>query len=41
MIDLCEEYSFPVKIIDSNGKEVYRHSDFVDEKKTIVVSTEE
>jgi hypothetical protein len=41
MIALCEEYSFPVKIIDANGEEVYCHSDFVDEKKIILVSTEE
>ena len=42
MIALCEEYNFPVKIIDANGEEVYCHADFVDEsKKIIVVSIEE
>lgn len=41
MIELCEEYNFPVRIIDPQGYEVYCNREFVDEKKTIVVSTEE
>jgi hypothetical protein len=41
MIELCDEYNFPVKIIDPQGCELYSHSEFVDEKKTIVVSIEE
>lgn len=41
MIELCEEYNFPVRIIDPQGEEVYCNREFVDEKKTIVVSTEE
>lgn len=41
MIELCDEYNFPVRIIDVEGEEVYCNPEFVDEKKTIVVSTEE
>jgi hypothetical protein len=41
MIALCDEYKFPVRIIDPQGYELYCHSEFVDEKKTIVVSIEE
>ena len=41
MIDICEHYAFPVRIIDIDGEEQYCHPEFVDEKKTIVVNIEE
>lgn len=41
MIALCDEYSFPVRIIDADGIEVYANSEHTDEKKTIVVSIAE
>jgi hypothetical protein len=44
MIGLCEHYKFPIRIIDSDGGELYCHSDYeyVEESdKTIVMSTEE
>lgn len=41
MKNLCDEYNFPVRIIDPQGEEVYCNPEFVDQKKIIVVSTEE
>jgi hypothetical protein len=44
MIDLCEHYKFPIRIIDTDGQELHCHPDYefsLEADKTLVLSTEE